>query len=45
MSTMDDSTGYEIEEVGEDEELTELTEDDKHWIAHYYEHRQEYQTP
>ena len=38
MSTMDESTGYEIEEVGEDEDLTELTEDDKRWIDQYYEH-------
>ena len=44
MSTMDESTGYEIEEVGEDEDLTELTEDDKRWIAQYYEHLKEQQT-
>ncbi len=29
---------HEIEEVGEDEDLTELTEDDKRWIDQYYEH-------
>ena len=38
MSTLEgDGLGYEIEEVGDDEDLTELSDDDKRWIAQYRE--------